>query len=142
MPHAEFPSGSSCVCEASSQALQLITELDSFADATGLAGPPALVLEVPEGSSKLEPGSVPSDDLNLMYSSWSEMSSVCGQSRLNGGMHFTKSVPAGADLCRPIGGDIYDAFVAIREGQVPDYVLDIDDTTPISEVRCGKPSFK
>ena len=140
MPHAEFPSGSACICEASNQALQLITGLDSFADATGLAGPPALVLEVPEGSSKLEPGSVPSEDLNLLFSSWSEMSSVCGQSRLNGGMHFTTSVPAGADLCAPIGGDIYDAFVAIRDGQVPDYVLDIDDNSPISEVRCGLPS--
>ena len=112
MPHAEFPSGSSCVCEASNQALQLITGLDSFTEA-GLAGPPALILEVLKGSSKIEPGSVPANDLNLLYSSWSEISDVCGQSRLNGGMHFYESVPAGIELCTGIGDTTVEAVFGL-----------------------------
>ena len=44
----------------------------------------------------------------LTYPDLKAFAAACGQSRLNGGMHFGASVPASEDMCAGIGADIWD----------------------------------
>ena len=47
---------------------------------------------VPAGSSKTEPGITPANNITFVFNKWSEVQDACGQSRLHGGMHFTRGV--------------------------------------------------
>lgn len=118
MPHSEYISGSACIC----QAIKDFTEEWMNLSAPDFVGSPVgmtfdgVSIEIPiatditgreppfvKGSSKMEPGLTPSEDLTLVASSITEFRDFCGESRLDGGMHFSKSVPDGYDLCDGIG---------------------------------------
>lgn len=118
MPHAEFPSGSACSCGAFARMMKLITCLDDFTDQIG--GP--LTLTVTKGSSKVEKN-WPPKDITLKFDSWSGISEACGQSRLDGGMHFTASVPAGRTLCESVAEPVYEAFLALERGEKPGSIV-------------------
>ncbi|CAM9971686.1 unnamed protein product [Ascophyllum nodosum] len=79
MPHSEFPSGSACICQAFAE------QVAHFL-----------------GSDKIE-GSLDATELELEelneFSSWSEISEVCANSRVWGGMHFADAATAGTELC-------------------------------------------
>ena len=96
MPHSEYPSGSSCLCQG------IADYANAFLDATGVTLPP-LQHVAPAGSSKVEPGTTPVTDVTLTYATVDALAAACGASRLDGGMHFTGAVEAGADLCAGIG---------------------------------------
>ncbi|CAB1104024.1 CPO-like [Ectocarpus sp. CCAP 1310/34] len=83
MPHSEYPSGSSCICEGFASALRLWAGNDIIDPPIGF--PP------PEFGGPI-----------LEFSSWTEISQMCGDSRVWAGLHFEEAVPAGAELC---GGD-------------------------------------
>jgi hypothetical protein len=85
MPHAEYPSGSSCVCRALANAL---ATFDGISTSQPLPTGP-LVQPFAAGSSSLEPGKTPDSDLVLAFESWDAVVQVCGQSRLEGGMHVS-----------------------------------------------------
>lgn len=91
MPHAEYPSGSACICTVYAETLQLLTGTDN----TGVT----LSQEILAGSSKAERGLTPATNLTLVYDHWSEIARDCGESRLYGGMHFEEAVTAGNELC-------------------------------------------
>ncbi|CAN0551951.1 unnamed protein product, partial [Ectocarpus sp. 8 AP-2014] len=74
MPHSEYPSGSSCLCEAFARQIEYFLGDDTIEPA----------LEFPPGPPP--PGF---DAPPLEFASWSEISQVCGDSRAWGGMHFT-----------------------------------------------------
>lgn len=118
MPHSEHVSGSACLCQTIMEFTEEWMELtkdflpgapfNTFVsggsimvaiatDETG-RGPPFL-----KGSSKTEPGVTPSSDLTLVTPNMKEFRDQCGESRLDGGMHFSKSVPAAYELCEGIG---------------------------------------
>ena len=103
MPHAEFPSGSSCLC-------QVVEEFVSnfLTEKTGQMENP-LPFQIPraKGSSIVEPGVVPAEDMVITYSNISEVAKNCAYTRLDGGMHFTASVPKGQELCKGIGDQGY-----------------------------------
>ncbi|CAM9889716.1 unnamed protein product, partial [Ectocarpus sp. 6 AP-2014] len=82
MPHSEYPSGSSCICEGFASALRL------------WAGTIRSILQ--SGSLPEFGGPI------LEFSSWTEVSQMCGDTRVWAGLHFEEAVPAGAELC---GGD-------------------------------------
>jgi len=96
MPHSEYPSGSSCLCQG------IKDYANAFLAATGVTLPP-LQHVAPAGSSKVEPGTTPAQDVTLTYGTVDALAAACGASRLDGGMHFTGAVQAGADLCAGIG---------------------------------------
>lgn len=125
MPHAEYPSGSACLCEAVVEYVRTFLGFDNFLTEPTLGFP--LTLTWPELSSIKEPLTTPAQDVTLTFTSWSQVSEVCGQSRLNGGMHFTASVEAGQELCRESGRIIAEAYLNLRDGVVPDYVADFND---------------
>ncbi|CAM9150528.1 unnamed protein product [Ectocarpus sp. 8 AP-2014] len=80
MPHSEYPSGSSCICEGFASALRLWAGNDTIDPPIGF--PP------PEFGGPI-----------LEFSSWTEVSQMCGDSRVWAGLHFEEAVPAGAELC-------------------------------------------
>ena len=129
MPHSEYPSGSSCICKAFARAA-ILFQTD---DLTGLLGGP-LVQTFTAGSSRVEPGRVPNEDVVLVYESWSKIAQRCGETRLEGGMHFTASVPDGEDLCEAIGDDLFHYFDDLAAGVPPVYTADLEANP--SQTRC------
>ena len=125
MPHAEYPSASACMCRAITDAFATYFGSDDVTDVL----PNGVELFAEAFSSIVEPLSTPQEDLTLRYYSWSEISDVCGLSRLTGGMHFTASVPAGSELCSHIGERVAQAFMDLTNGVTPQFVVDLDDTT-------------
>ena len=121
MPHAEYPSGSSCICTAYAETLQLL----SGSDDTGIP----IVQEIPAGSSKLEPGVTPQNDLTFEYTKWSEIQEVCGVSRENGGMHFSQAVPGGEALCTGVADLVVTKANLLLQGDVSGAMADFDDRT-------------
>ena len=125
MQHAEYPSGSSCICTTYAETLQLLTGTDEIGDI------PAH-LEVKAGSSKIEPGVTPKTDINLVYTKWSDIQSVCGQSRLYGGMHFSKAIPAGEELCTGVASLVVNRAELLKIGDMKGALADRDDVKEIT----------
>jgi len=108
--HPEYPSGSACFCAAHAQASRRFLG----SDALGWSVP------APAGSSLVEPGITPVSDIVLgPWETWTEFEEECGISRLWGGVHFRASIPAGRDLCRPIGDLGYEFVQDHIDGNVP-----------------------
>ena len=131
MPHAEYPSASACVCQSWSDAI-----IDYFGvdNVIGTIGGP-LVRSTAAFSSIIEPLSTPNESLTYFYSSFSQINQRCGDSRIEGGMHFSQSVPAGRQLCNSIGQDVSQFVQTISNGHLPDYVVDFNDRT-VTERNC------
>jgi hypothetical protein len=77
-PFPEYSSGHSNFSAAGAEILKLFTGSDRF-------GGSALVVA---GSSKVEPGAVPSNDVRLSWATFSEAADQAGISRRYGGIHF------------------------------------------------------
>lgn len=131
MPHAEYPSGSSCICTAFAETLQLLTGTDDISvplEQTFIAG-----------SSKKEPGTTPASNITLTYNTWSDIATACGQSRLYGGMHFEESVPAGNELCSGFVDPVVEKAKLLRDGDSNGAFADKGDTNIlVSERRRSK----
>jgi len=97
MPHSEYPSGSACICKS----IQQFT--DAFMLRSHGEASIGISATFPAGSSYVEPGFTPAADVPLSYATMTDMANTCGRSRIDGGMHFTKSVPAAEALCDGIG---------------------------------------
>jgi hypothetical protein len=104
MPHSEFPSGSSCVCHA----------VEEFVTAFW----PSLSLTMQGSPVVFDPASTPvvlpntqmptvplTGALNPVASGYTAqtINRRCGETREEGGMHFTPAVPAGRALCNGMG---------------------------------------
>ena len=77
----------------------------------------------------MEPGVSPTNKVDLMYTKWSEVQHACGQSRLYGGMHFSKAVPAGEELCTGVASLIVDRVSLLKSGDPSGMLADLDDTS-------------
>jgi len=88
-------------------------------------------------SSTVEEG-FPKEDVNLSYNSWSEIVERYGDTRLEGGMHYTASVPEGENLCAGIGDIVVNAFKELEQGESPTYFMtDFYASNVVSEKRCS-----
>jgi hypothetical protein len=81
MPHGEFPSGSACLCKL----------YQEFTD---------VYLEEIYGKSITRFGNTYNSKI---YDDMSELSQICGDSRVWGGLHYPPAVPAGAAICAGLG---------------------------------------
>lgn len=99
MPHSEYVSGSGCICQA---IYEYTDEWINFNlglnNSIAVPLPPFAV-----GSSKTEPDLTPQTEINIVMDNMLELRNACGQSRLDGGMHFTASIQSSYDLCQGIG---------------------------------------
>lgn len=107
--HPEYPSASSCFCQAHAQASRRFLGSDQF----------GWSVTVPAGSSLIEPGLTPAQDVVLgPWNTWTEFSQECGQSRVWGGVHFPDAVTAAQNMCGPIGDIAYEFVQAHVAGAV------------------------
>jgi len=77
-PFPEYSSGHSNFSAAGAEILKLFTGRDRFGGSTVLRA----------GSSRVEPGAVPSDDVTLSWATFSDAAKQAGLSRRYGGIHF------------------------------------------------------
>lgn len=105
--HPEYPSASTCFCEAHAQSARRF-----------LPGGDALnwTVSYPAGSSRIEPGITPAADTDLFFATWSEFASDCGQSRVWAGVHFQSAVDASAQLCKAFGDTAFDYLEQLVDG--------------------------
>lgn len=108
MPHAEFPSASSCICEALVEHALITTR--------GRNDIPYKIM-IPKGSSTIYPGQVPNRDTEITIRKISDWSDLCGASRLWAGVHFKPSVAAGRQLCTGVGRKSQDVVDRLRQGK-------------------------
>ncbi|KAL7461923.1 hypothetical protein ACHAXS_002330 [Conticribra weissflogii] len=113
MPHAEYPSGSACICQAlgdfTANALAVLTQVD---EGEGVKWSPPIPVEnmsirwtqyVPDRDGSINS---PFKLAGGRYENLTSVVEACGISRLNAGLHFTASVPEGHKLCGGIGRNI------------------------------------
>ena len=104
MPHSEYSSGSSCVCQAVDEYLTALwpelelvqagTPVAFNASTTPVVLPNSLMTHIPITRVANPPTSgYTAATINMR----------CGETRLEGGMHFTPAVPAGRALCMGMG---------------------------------------
>ena len=112
MPHSEYPSGSASICTAYAEFTDLFTQ-EYFGENLNLlpVGKGGINHGCEEGSP-FQIGCRTSYHVHNM----TELASVCGESRLWGGMHFTKSVEAGNDIVSGLGQLALDFVRSIKAG--------------------------
>lgn len=92
--HPEYPSASASFCAAHAEASRLFLGSDTFGWSVPFA----------KGSSVVEPGITPTNDISVSWNTWSAFEQDCGDSRLWAGVHFPASIPAGQDIGHEIAG--------------------------------------
>ena len=105
MPHAEYPSGTSCVCAAYVEFMRRFLKADKF--------DPEVIVTYKKGCSRRETGRTPAADLDIVLSSFDDMIALCGKSRHYAGVHFEASIQAGNDLCGPVGAKCYEKYKSL-----------------------------
>lgn len=96
MPHAEYPSGSACLC----------TGYQEYAD---------IFFETRYGR-KLSGLTWGRGDRTYLTDNMDGIREACGQSRLWGGMHYTAAVADGEEICRGLGQISYDYVTRLKNG--------------------------
>ena len=100
--HSEYPSASACLCEALAAAMKLYFDTPKL----------NFTRPVPAGSSRNEPG-VPAQTIFLSYTSWDGFVKACGQSRIDGGLHF----PAAVEVVCAHSCDAYKPYLLLQYAQ-------------------------
>jgi len=105
--HPEYPSGSTALCGAYTQAARLFLGSDQI----------DISYTFPKGSSKIEPGVTPAVDTTLHWSTWTDFSADCGISRFEGGVHFKDAVIETEPWSRKFGTFAYQFMQKRLAGQ-------------------------
>ncbi len=108
--HPEYPSASTCACQAHGQAARRYFGTDAL----------DLSVTYTAGSSRIEPGITPAEDVTLHFATWTEFEEECGRSRVLGGTHFQAAIDTSAAICRAFGDNMYDYFVTLMDGTAPE----------------------
>ncbi len=95
--HPEYPSASASFCAAHAESARLFLGSDNL----------NYSVPTPQGSSVIEPGITPAQDITLHFPTWTDLEQKCGVSRVWAGVHFHPSVPAGQDIGHRIGKRAY-----------------------------------
>lgn len=106
--HPEYPSGSATYCHAIARASELYFGDDTF-DWT---------VTIKKGSSTIEPGITPANEISLYFPTWSDYASQCEQARVDGGVHFPTSVEVAKLMGRPIAELAYEFVMNHINGTV------------------------
>ena len=108
--HPEYPSASMCSCQAHGQAARRYFGTDEL----------GLSVTYAAGSSRIEPGITPAEDVTLRFATWTEFEEECGRSRVLGGTHFQAAIDASAEICHAFGDHMYEYFVTLMDGTAPE----------------------
>ena len=108
--HPEYPSASSCVCNAQAQAMRRYTGTDEL----------NWMVHFPAGSSRIEPGLTPAEDIQVTIATWTEFAETCGESRVWAGVHFYPAIAASAEICSAFGDTTFEYFATLMDGSAPE----------------------
>jgi hypothetical protein len=108
--HPEYPSASTCFCHAHAQAARLFLPNGNVLDWT---------VPQPAGSSRIEPGITPAEDISLTFPTWTAFASDCGQSRVWAGVHFQAAVDESAAICDVFGDMAFNYLNTLLDGTAP-----------------------
>jgi hypothetical protein len=106
-PFAEHVSGHSTFSAAGAAILKSFTGSDSFNHSVTLAN----------GSSRVEPGVTPAQNITLSWPTFSAAANEAGYSRLVGGIHYNDGDQAGRALGRKVGAAVWKKCVAMWTGK-------------------------
>jgi len=106
-PFAEYPSGHSCFSGAGAEILKIFTKSDRFGGS----------VTFPAGSSRVEPGTVPAEDLTLSWPTFSDASDQAGVSRRYGGIHFEQGDLDSRHLGRLVARQAWDKARSYIQGE-------------------------
>ncbi len=107
--HPEYPSASTCFCNAHAQSARRFLGDDVL----------GFPVEVRAGESRVEPGVTPAEDTLLVFDTWTDFASDCGQSRVWAGVHFQAAVDESAALCEVFGDMAHDYLRSLVDGTAP-----------------------
>ena len=96
--HPEYPSAEAAECLAYAELTPRFTGTDK-AD---------ISWSVAKGSSRIEPGVTPAEDMTLRWNSWSDFARECGESRLWGGENFRSAIEASSQYAPQIADLAYE----------------------------------
>jgi hypothetical protein len=96
--HPEYPSGSASLCQAYAQAARRFLGTDTI----------QIGITRPAGSSLVEPGITPAQDITLSWNNWTDWAKDCGMSRVWAGVHFRPSIENAAYYAPQIGNLAYE----------------------------------
>lgn len=95
--HPEYPSGSTSLCAAETQAVRRFLGTDQV----------HFRFERKAGSSVIEPGVTPRQDMVLSWDTWTDWMHDCGMSRYWGGVHFQPAIRASWEIGQKVGDRAY-----------------------------------
>ena len=104
--HPEYPSASTCTCAAHGEAARLFFDSDELGWTFTFAA----------GSSRIEPGITPAQDLTVTIDTWTELEQICGQSRVWAGVHFQAAVDASTEMCGEFGTKMFEYYLSLMDG--------------------------
>lgn len=107
--HPEYPSASTCFCNAHGQSAR------RFLDSDALGFP----VERPAGSSNVEPGITPAVDTVIVFDTWTDFVADCGQSRVWAGVHFQAAIDESSEICPMFGDLAFDYMQSLIDGTAP-----------------------
>ncbi|MFE6288286.1 DUF6851 domain-containing protein [Streptomyces sp. NPDC057877] len=108
--HPEYPSGSTTLCSAASQAARRFFGTENL----------NWTAEFRAGKSLVEPGIAPATDVKVHFPTWADFTDKCGYSRVWGGVHFRKTVERSIVFGEQFG-DLSHAFIQRQvKGDVKD----------------------
>jgi hypothetical protein len=96
--HPEYPSVSTTLCLAYTQAARLMLGTDEI----------KAEIHIPAGSSLIEPGITPEQDVTLKWHTWTDLAADCGMSRHWGGVHFLSAIKNVSDFGPQFGTRAYE----------------------------------
>lgn len=109
-PFQEYVSGHSAFSAAAAEVLKRYTGSDAFGASVTVAA----------GSSRVEPGLVPAQDITLSWPTFSAAADEAGISRRYGGIHFIEGDVVSRELGRKIGAQAYRLATDYIEGKAGD----------------------
>ena len=74
---------------------------------------------IPAGSSRVEPGIVPLNDVTLTWATFTDAADEAGISRRYGGIHFLDGDLNGRSLGREVGAEVWKKASALFAGKKP-----------------------
>jgi hypothetical protein len=98
--HTEYPSASSAFCMAYAESARRFLGTDQL----------SITVTMPKGTSFVEPGITPAQDVTLHWGNLTDMANACRMSRVLGGVHF-RAATQNVDQYAPQVGDSVYTFI-------------------------------
>lgn len=118
--HPEYPSATTCFCAAYAESWRLYTGSDDLpAYVSGDKVIHGYEATLPAGSSLIEPGTTPSEDVHVIFESWSDYEQRCAASRVISGTHFWPAVEASVDTCNTAANTVFAYWEMLIHGNAP-----------------------